>query len=267
MDYETLRDFQEYVGYGKNIAFVHFHKAIEIVYVESGLLKCTVGQKRYELKEGDLLIIPPIISHSLDYDNTAVSQINVIAPVFSDFYLKYLSSYDIVDPVLREASVVKDIVEHLRKINNETSQLLRNAIYQYSLVQYLENVEKKEITEKRDILLFYNILNYISDHYNEDITLEELSAKFNYSKCYFSDLFKKNIKTNFKTYINSLRIQKSLEYIGVNTVAEVAFMVGYKSPQAYYSNFYKYMKCTPGEYLAKIGKELDIKVINEESDM
>lgn len=260
MDYETLRDFQEYVGYGKNIAFVHFHKAIEIIYVEKGALKCTVGQNSYEIKEGELLFVPPIVSHSIDVNNTAISQINIIAPVFSDFYLKVLSKQDIVDPIIRDKAVVDDIVTHLRKIDKDTSQLFKNAIYQYCVVEYLEHVEKKEVSARRDILVFYNVMNYISDHYSEDLTLGSLAKQFNYSKCYFSGLFKQNIKTSFKKYLNTLRIQKSLEYLKVNTVANVAYMVGYKSTQAYYSNFYQYMHCTPSEYLSKVS---DMEIYGE----
>lgn len=267
MDYEKTRDFREYVGYGKNVGFEHFHKAIEIIYVEKGVLRCTVGHDVYEIKEGELLFVPPLVPHSLDYNNTAVSFINTISSVLSDFFLKILDKHDIVNPIIREKEVVDDIVWHLRKINGDISLLFKNAIYRYCVVEYLDNVEKKEVTSKRNMLVFYNVMNYISEHFDEDLTIEKLAKEFNYSKCYFSELFRKNTKMNFKTYLNTLRIQKSLELLKVNTVAETAFLVGFKSVQVYYSNFYKYMNCTPSEYLLDLNSNVEFFKSDENSEV
>lgn len=264
MDYEKSRDFQEYVGYGKNIGFQHFHKAIEIVYVEKGSLKCVVGQEVYVVNAGELLFIPPLVPHSFDNDNNAVSQVNIISSVLSDFFLKILDKYDIVNPIIGTKDVVDDIVWHLKKINANTSLLFRNAIYRYCVVEYLDNVEKREVSSKKNMFVFYSVMNYISEHFDEDLTIENVAQKFNYSKCYFSELFRKNTKMNFKTYLNTLRIQKSLELLKVNTVAETAFMVGFKSVQIYYSNFYKYMKCTPGEYLLDLKSNVDFYKSDED---
>lgn len=44
---------------------IHWHKEVEIIYVENGSCEINVGLQQYELKKGDIVIVQPYALHSL----------------------------------------------------------------------------------------------------------------------------------------------------------------------------------------------------------
>jgi ribonucleoside-diphosphate reductase alpha chain len=77
----------------------------------------------------------------------------------------------------------------------------------------------------------------------------DLAKEFGYSKYYFSNLFNSKIKSSLPKFLNSVRINKSLELLRSNKITDVAYMVGFNSPQQFYLNFKKVLNVTPKQYL------------------
>lgn len=253
MDYEYLRDYQEYFHYGENTAFIHYHKAIEMIYLSEGTFECSVNEKNYVLNEKELILIPPYHSHSLGLKNKAISLVNVFPVACSDIYINTLSEKVPKSLILKEQSVVTKIVNRLEEIPETKSTILKDAIYQYCLAEYLENIEKvSSSTTESSPSFFYEVINYINKYYAEDISLEKIAKEFNYSKCYFSSMFNKNFHRNLNEYINYVRIQKAMDLLRKQSISQTAFDVGYSNLQSFFNNFHKIVKCTPKQYVQSI---------------
>ena len=256
MDYEYYRDFHEYLNFGVNIAFVHYHKAIETVYVFEGHLKITIGDEVYILRKGDFALIPPYSPHILDPNNTAQSQINIIPPIYSDQYMQAFSSSRPASFVIRDKEIAGDIAQHLRLLLQKPSDLLKKGIYYYCIAKFIDNARKNVIeiskAEAKQSTLFYDILIYIDEHSAEELTLEILSKKFNYSKFYFSSMFNRHLGTNLKNYINNVRIKKAIELLYDHSVNETSSLVGYANLQSFFYNFKKITKHSPKDYVRRI---------------
>ena len=93
-------------------------------------------------------------------------------------------------------------------------------------------------------------MEYIKEHLHENLSLEVLAEQVNFSKTYFSQLFKQSTGENMVDYIARLRINRAKELL-INPdykVYEVAMQVGFES-QHYFNRLFKIMEgVTPTEY-------------------
>lgn len=108
----------------------------------------------------------------------------------------------------------------------------------------------KEYRYRREIC---NALQYIEEHLDEELSLTVIAAHVNFSKTYFSQLFKQSTGENLVDYIARHRIDRAKELL-VNPnykIYEVAARVGFEN-QHYFNRLFKSMMgITPTEYRFK----------------
>lgn len=103
------------------------------------------------------------------------------------------------------------------------------------VVTILENEEKEKFSGK-----VRYAKAYIREHYAQDISLNELADNMRMNPMYLSWLFKKEMGTNFSTYLTKVRIEKAIELLkqGDYKIYEISQMVGYQTVQ-YFSKVFK----------------------------
>ncbi len=104
----------------------------------------------------------------------------------------------------------------------------------------------------------YKAIDYINRNYFKRISLEEVANFVCLSPTYFSKLFKDEMKTNFNTYLNSIRINKSKKLLLTDNVnlVDIPSLVGFED-QSYFSKvFKKFTGVTPGKYRESRGKNI-----------
>ena len=247
MEYEKHRDYNEYFSTSEGIVNEHFHKSIEIIYSEAENRPFTINGKEMFLKKGDLLIIPPLLTHSYGKTEGGVCRCNVLPAEYSDEWEKFLKNKEPVDYIIRDEKTVKDICLHLSQISPTTNKLLRSGIYNYTLGKIMERMKFKDSEKNKELDFTAKVLEYIDVHFNEDITLSTLAKEFGYSKYYFSNLFNKCFKDNLKSYLNEVRISKAIRLLKKFDIGEVCSLCGYNSLQAFFYNFKKITGTTPKE--------------------
>ena len=79
--------------------------------------------------------------------------------------------------------------------------------------------------------LLEGILEYIDKMICSPITIKEICNKFSISRSSLQTLFKNNLNTSPKKYINDLKMSKSKQLIKEDkyTISEIAFMLGINS--------------------------------------
>lgn len=100
-------------------------------------------------------------------------------------------------------------------------------------------------------LLMDNVKKYLRHNYMiYDVSLDSISDILNINASYFSSLFKKSFGVNFVDYLTDLRINAAKELLKdpFLTMAEVAGMVGYESPNYFTRVFKKNTGVTPTEF-------------------
>lgn len=106
-------------------------------------------------------------------------------------------------------------------------------------------------------LLISKAIDYINDNYYNKISLEEIAGFVGISKFYFSNIFKKEMKINFTSYLNNIRIEKAKQILKnpQKTVSQIYDQVGFNDQQYFTKTFKKYTGMTVTEYRSKYLKE------------
>ena len=145
----------------------------------------------------------------------------------------------------------------IRRIDNQNANVLTEGVLLYTL-SFLSGGENAH-AGKNNENLFETILDYVDRHATDKtMQLRHVARIFSYTEKYLSHLFKKNMQTNFNTYVNNLRIKRAYELIdrGVFSVAKLAEACGYADAMYFSKVFKKKTGHSPKEYIAQIARRL-----------
>lgn len=97
------------------------------------------------------------------------------------------------------------------------------------------------------------LVNYIKDNYDKNISLTDLADAFGFSVGYISILFKNEVGSNFKDYLNAYRIRIAKEILRVRDVKikDIAVQVGILNVNTFIRVFKRYEGISPGEFIKK----------------
>ena len=241
ISYEIEREKDEslfYLGDTDNVTPSHFHKKIEILYVQEGEKKLITNNKMKILKAGDMFIADSYVIHSyLDSRNS-----KQICVVFPNIYLK--NFFSLYGNKVFKSNIITDheftkkilpLIENLKKISEE-DQLLYQGNIDMLLGYVVSKVGVGEREFNYDLGLIGDIITYINDNYKEEITLDKLADHFGYSKYYFSRLFNSCMGTSITDYISIIRVNKVLEMLKTTntTIVDAIYSCGFSSVPTFY---------------------------------
>ncbi len=150
---------------------------------------------------------------------------------------------------------MRDLVRRIKKINKFRVPLLecmgqelliRLCLYSYDVYVREENVLRENLTEE---MLAKRILTYITENLST-VTLEQVSQYFGYSKRQIERLVEKYSGKNYMKYICGKRRHYSGKLITYTdlSIAQIASMLGFSSPEYFCRWFKHYLGKTPSEY-------------------
>lgn len=99
-------------------------------------------------------------------------------------------------------------------------------------------------------------LLYIHQNYTKKILLDDLANTAYCTKSHIAHLFQQHFQISALSYINELRIRKSIQmFKDGHSIQETAYSVGYSS----LNNFYKYFKKQTGKTPAEFQRDIRLK--------
>lgn len=128
---------------------------------------------------------------------------------------------------------------------------------QFYLLVYLLVTKYREMEVSMDLVRQNKKLNklsaitaYMEEHYTKDLSLESLAKIFGYSPTYLSRMFQKYVRTNYKTYLDHIRLEYAYKDL-VNTsdaIGEIASNNGFANSKAFAKVFKRKYGMLPSEY-------------------
>jgi len=112
------------------------------------------------------------------------------------------------------------------------------------------------LTDVKHVDVIFRAINFVKQNYMKKITLEEVANHVYLSPSYFSKIFKEEMKSNFNTYLNHIRIEMSKKLLMDDSIdlVDVSNLVGYED-QSYFSKVFKKITgVSPGKYREARGK-------------
>lgn len=251
--------------------YEHSGQVFEIFYVLNGKCILTIFQKSIDLTQGDLCIISPSTTQSLEVsdDNSIVMKIRVSTSAVSDLFALMLRSENPVSSFffhsLHSADHQDYLLFHTAGDTDTRNRILE--MYQDSLVadQYtkhllnnLLNVFFIKLVRAHSPVEFpaspktddrFRVVYYLINHFT-DVTLEDVAREFNFSVGYCSRYIKSVTGYTF----SQLKTKLIFEYVARrlvttnDSITDLSIGMGYENPENFIRAFKKYYHMTPTEY-------------------
>lgn len=260
----------------------HFHPECELVYTISGTGKRIIGDKIEVFGPGDMVFLGPNIPHVWYSDSSFYQKdagLHCIAivlyfskDIFGEKFYHLEESQQLKDFFSKAERGLKisgsthtRIASLLTKMNESSG--LQRIVY---LVQVLECLTASKDTEALASITYKNsydtkdnhkideVFLYLNNNFMRDISMPEVAKLCHMTPQSFCRFFKTRTKSTFIDFLNDIRIshaRKLLIESDDQTIAEIAYLCGYKN----LSNFNKLFKIktrlTPKEYKKNLRAE------------
>ena len=243
---------------------LHWHREIEILLVLKGRVLVTVGGRKHELGEDDILFINSGDMHSALRGEAGKDNILIAIQINPGFCGNIYP--DLEKMVFRWPAEAKDeaslrlfrqmrffiaqIVEEYRQTEPGMELAIEGLLNTmvHFIVRHVPatKLPVPDESEKGDPYLrrrIQRISDYIQEHYAEKISLESLAQEVYLNPYYLSHFFKKKMGFTFQEYLNFVRLQKAAELVSqtdkqFNVIAQVCGFPGSKSFNRVFKNYY-----------------------------
>ncbi|WP_436854400.1 AraC family transcriptional regulator [Staphylococcus caeli] len=246
---------------------IHWHRALQFVFVIKGQLKIIIGNKEKLLDKGDGIFINSDIVHEIQ----EIEQ-------FSEFYCWNIGipevtnymEYKYINQIVQQAQDVPyiylsqwnvyhnrllNIVETVGKIYNEKEQyfeldIMMHFYHTLKCLLYIMDHEPNDFTYKFDGRI-KQVMLYIQQHFSEKVTLKHLSQLIYLSEAETIKLFKKNVKQTPFEYLTKYRLEQSMYMLKRDeqyTITEIGMACGFSTTSYFIKVFKEAYQMTPKQY-------------------
>ncbi|MCR5342256.1 MAG: AraC family transcriptional regulator [Butyrivibrio sp.] len=237
---------------------LHRHKYYEFYFFLEGHAEAQVQQEHYMLSYGDILIVPPSVTHGIfvhDFDipyrrfdlwisKSAFSEMKHLGQEYA--YAVNMALTESRHVIHTDRITFNSILSKLFYIieENKSARFGRECQLKLSVCELIltvnrlayEQFNNKKITQD---VLYQNICEYIERNIDEDLSLDSIANHFFLSKFYISHVFKDNIGISLHKYVAKKRLQLCHDAIlSGESMSEACNNYGFED----YSNFYRAFK-------------------------
>lgn len=261
--YQELEMSSRYINthrdtsYSKSTVSLHSHDYYEILFCRSSVgVEYLIGSDRYRLQKGDIVLVPPGVSHRpiLPERLTAPYERDVlwVSEEFMESMLRmfpddtgYQHNHSV--PIrtagtrweFMEDLFCKGVLEEEEKRPGWEAAVMGNTLSIFANLKriYMERSAGTMRAEKPELL--DRVAAYIEKHYTTHITIDDLARQFYVSNSSISHLFKQKMGVSVYRYITQRRLISAKNLIGQKLpLEEVSRRVGFSD----YSTFYRAFK-------------------------
>jgi AraC-like DNA-binding protein len=260
--------------------WIHMERVMdnyEIIIINKGTVCIQQDDEKYELKEGDLLLLEPGRKHK-GYDcsdkgtsfywvhfycndlyniSNHIDIKSEISMTQNNPYFDGLSSNILIPTFARNLNLDRINVLFRQLLHLSQSNYYSNQSVNYILTSLLIEITEQvilnfEITPKSVIQEdnLPQILQWIKIHITQNISLQNVAYEFSFSKEYLARYFKKRMGMSMQEYINYLRISSAKQLLCNSdlNIKEIAHELGFIDEKYFLKLFKKYENLTPKKF-------------------
>ena len=236
----------------------HWHRSIEIFAVFEGTLAFFINEEEYPLGSGEFILLNSNEIHSIsspEANRTIVLQIpmNVLRNVETGEGLILFTH----SPKRQDSKIMELIGSMYQELQERGSEYEWKVQSDFFMLVYLlltkyrkREILPEEIRHYRKLNRLSTITGYIRENYTKELSLEMVADRFGYSPSYLSRMFRKYAHTNYKTYLQNVRIEYGFQEFANtdHTIGEIALNNGFPNQKAFTREFKKKYGILPSEY-------------------
>lgn len=236
-----------------NIAYQpHFHKNFELVYVVSGQVRCTAGDRVALLNPGEFALFLANEVHSLSGQGNSRCWIGVFSGDHVHTFEKQVRG-KVGDTFVFTCPPATNAFLQSHLITQEQPPLyLRKACLYAVCHEFCARVPLHPQTDKSGLLM-QAITDYIGENYNKKITLAHLAEKLGYNYHYLSRNFARIFSVSFTDFLNAYRLENALAMLNETDkdITRIAMESGFQSIRSFNHCFKTCIGVSPSQYRAQ----------------
>ena len=230
----------------------HYHNLFELYFLSEGSCSYFIDNKSYDIKAGDIVLIPEGIIHKTKYDmgNHSRKLMNFsrhyipksVIPSLSNMIYVYRN--EAVEPKIRE--ILDTIEDEYKNQDDYTSDALKS----YTRLLFLLMARNENQADKggSGSPFIESAVKYIQKNYATEITLSLLAQMHSVSPEHLSRRFKKETGFGFNEYVTLIRLQRAEYMLSESpnvSVSEVAYSCGFNDSNYFSDKFKKEYGVSP----------------------
>lgn len=236
---------------------LHIHPQVELMVVFEGEQEVLINGERFVAGPGDLTITFPNLVHSLSErgEGPVQAPLMIFSPeLVGDLTGVFLGQMPL-RPLVRlsgeEFAQLRALIVKLYNTPPGPGQGLAVKGYLHLILSYimgrLSLQDRSSGPHAHPGGMALRVIDYMSEHFTEPLTLKSVSSALNISGIYLSHIFSSQLKLNFRSYINALRINyaQSLLKSSELSVTEVCYSCGYSNQKTFNRAFKEICGTTP----------------------
>lgn len=269
--YMLSQDFELYYYNDSSLKKVatHTHDYYEFYFFLEGNVSMQIGEDVFPLAYGDVILIPPHVSHRPVIQNSDLPYRRFVFWISQDFCKHLMGFSTDYGYLMQYVQTQKHYIFHNDRItfNAIQSKLLRligemqddrfcreamitlgvnDLILHLNRLVYEQN-HPKRLQETTN--LYQNICSFIEEHMDEDLSLERLSAEFYVSKYHIAHIFKDNLGLSIHQYITKKRLTLCRQAIlGDMSITEAYQTFGFGDYSSFFRAFKREYGISPKDY-------------------
>ena len=282
--FRILRGKQEFITYRDHSSIrvwpsqvqshydLHMHSAVEILLVRHGKAVYQFPDTRYEITEGQILMIPSGVTHSLTESEGIDRCLYLFEPgpilsMWDSGNIKKMMSKPIYlrlpsemrDKVTKQLDEVVDCYYRRGLLWN--SQCYAHLLEMYTVLANgdpsLIEDDEPQIQRYIDSPLLNSAMIYMDEHFTEDICLDDVASFAGFSKSYFSRTFKAFTGVSFTEYLTQKRLDAAINELIYTTspIGTVAKKTGFGGITTFNRIFHQRCHCTPTQFRNMYGSQ------------
>lgn len=241
---------------------LHSHDdLVEINLITSGTTSFTLGEHKYSVSNGDIIIINEGVLH--DEDALQAASTTTIGFAMSGVRIEGLPDNMLIPadatPVFTlgdDFEVIRNLLVTIHDLLNrnidtyaEASRFLACGVLSILVRLYRQKAAPNALPVKNEVLT-ERIRKYIDAHYQEDFSLQDIGNALHSNPYYISHVFKESTGYSPMQYAIRLRIGQAQALLAGTSysITQIAGMVGYDNSSHFNTMFAKYIGMTPGKY-------------------
>lgn len=231
----------------------HLHTQAELLYLFEGRAVMTVDGAAWRLEPGDLCVCFPGSVHGYLEPEGARALMLIFSPELCGDFAATLKRMRPERPLLRAEELAEDVGLCMEQLRRECAlggdeRVMRGYI-QVALARALSEMR---LTGGREAVtdIAYRVIAYLSEHFAEPVTLEGLARELGVSRSHLSHLFSQRLGTNFRRYVNALRVDQACLMLRETewSVTQIAYECGFDAQRTFNRAFGEQYGIAPREY-------------------
>lgn len=245
----------------------HWHSAIELIRVISGVLNLKLNNREFSAYAGDIVFVNSETVHGAVPDECVYESLvfHVDALSISDMGCKFF-----IDNILNHEYIVNEYHPYKNddfyKAVSDIFSAMENksAGYKFTVIGniyrlfgviidehlYSESSSSSSISSDRNVPKLKSVLSFIRENYDMQISLDDMAMAAAMSPKYFCYFFRAMTRKTPVEYLNSYRIEKASRKL-LNTdisVTDIAYSCGFNDLSYFIKTFKSIKGTTPSKF-------------------